>query len=282
MKTLRKLFFETKMTWVRVILFAVATAVVTAAVLLLPVTADTSFENLGVSFECWILFALIVSLNCETPLEAGLKTFVFFLVSQPLIYLLQVPFSSLGWGLFQYYPRWFVWTVLCLPGGMIAWLVKKDRWWSALILSVATGFLGAVGVYFLQNTLRQFPKNLISVLFCFLLAAGLIFVLLKKRGNRMLAGAITLAVTAAACVLLLRNAPAKTVTGTYALPEGPDWEIGESEGYVGSVFVDENGVVSVEALQYGTEELTVENEAGDRVTLVVTYDKANGLQITEK
>ena len=35
------------------------------------------------------------------PLICAAKVFVFFLISQPLIYLFQVPFSQDGWGLFR-------------------------------------------------------------------------------------------------------------------------------------------------------------------------------------
>ncbi len=41
--------------------------------------------------------------------------FFFFLISQPLIYLLQVPFSSMGFELFIYYKYWFIWTLLTIP-----------------------------------------------------------------------------------------------------------------------------------------------------------------------
>lgn len=58
---------------------------------------------------------LIIMANCQKPLESACKTFVFFLISQPLIYLLQVPFSSMGWGLFGYYWNWFIWTLLTFP-----------------------------------------------------------------------------------------------------------------------------------------------------------------------
>lgn len=38
-------------------------------------------------------------MNSKDPLDSALKTFVFFLISQPLVYLVQVSFSEMGWGL---------------------------------------------------------------------------------------------------------------------------------------------------------------------------------------
>ena len=60
--------------------------------------------------------AMYIILNCDSPLEAGKKTFIFFLISQPLIYLVQVPFSWLHWAIFVYYPTWGILTLFTFPG----------------------------------------------------------------------------------------------------------------------------------------------------------------------
>ena len=99
--------------------------VLTAIFLIMPVFRNTSFERMGVYLEAWIFFAIIIMANCKTPLESALKTFIFFLISQPLIYLIQVPFSSMGWQLFGYYRTWFIWTLLTFPMAYIGWYIKK-------------------------------------------------------------------------------------------------------------------------------------------------------------
>ena len=91
-----KLYGGLNMSWLTVILFAVATAVLSAVFLLVPVFQNTSFARMGETFEARIFFAIIIMANCKKPLESALKTFVFFVVSQPLIYLFQVPFSEMG------------------------------------------------------------------------------------------------------------------------------------------------------------------------------------------
>ena len=186
MAKLRKLFLQTDMGWLRVILFAAASAVVTALFLLIPALKGTSLENIGVYPESWLLFAILIIMNCKKPLEAGSKTFVFFLLSQPLIYLLQVPFSPLGWQLFQYYPRWFLITLLCFPGGIVAWYVKKDHFLSSLILAAACALSGVLLGFFAKSCLRHFPKNLLTVLLCAFLSFGIPPVLLEKKSNRIL------------------------------------------------------------------------------------------------
>lgn len=202
---LNKLFFEINMTWKKVIIFAIGTAVFTATILIIPFTLHSSLGNIGTYLESWILFALIIIINCKKPLEAALKTFVFFLISQPLIYLLQVPFSYLGWQIFMFYKQWFLITLLTFPGAYIAWYVKKDNILSGIILSVACSILVGFGAYFVSSLIHNFPSNLLSVIYCYVLAYLMIFVLLKNKKSRTVSLAITsLSAIAFLVILVLR------------------------------------------------------------------------------
>lgn len=283
MKILKKLFFGINMTWKKVILFAIITAILVAAILILPGISSTSIANIGVTFEFWIFAALVIIMNCEKPLEAGLKTFVFFLISQPLIYLLQVPFSFLGWSIFMYYPYWFIWTVLCLPSGMIAWYVKADKWYSPLILSVATGFLAYEFVVFLQDLIHYFPKGLTATVFTGILAVLLIIVLLKQCKHRLLAGAITLlaALCAAAFVFIFSGTKAETYH--IDLEDGHTWEITSQDGYIGEITFSESedASMTIHATQSGTCELTISNESGESLSFHLVYDGFSDLQVIE-
>ena len=160
MKTLEKLFGNTKMGWTRVIIFALICGIVPGLILVSPALEQTSLHNVGVCFEFWVLAALFIILNCEKPLEAALKTFVFFLISQPLIYLVQVPFSSFGFGIFMYYGRWFKMTLLTFPGAIIAWYTKKGGLLAAAILFVMDVLL--LGIEFpahLRTLMHSFPSR---------------------------------------------------------------------------------------------------------------------------
>ena len=181
----KKLFGETKMTWKRVILLAVITAAFTALVLCLEFLDNTSFQDIGISFECWFLFAIYIIVNCDKWYEASLKTFVFFLISQPLIYLLQVPFSWLGWGIFQYYKTWFIFTLLTLPGAAIAFLLKKKNWLSVAVLAVPTGFLANACVGYGARAYRSFPHHLLSSAFCLALGIFFVIVLLDEKKHKI-------------------------------------------------------------------------------------------------
>ncbi len=87
---------------------AVVCGVVTGLILSIPFLENTSVFNIGTCFEFWVLMAVIIAYGSKKPLEAGLKVFVFFLISQPLVYLVKAPFSELGLGEFKFYPGWFV------------------------------------------------------------------------------------------------------------------------------------------------------------------------------
>ena len=162
-----KLFGGLNMSWPAVIIFAVASAVVTSVFLIVPIFSNTSFYEMGVSFEAWFLFAIIIMTNCEKPLESALKTFVFFLISQPLIYLFQVPFSYMGFGLFMYYKYWFNWTLLTFPMALAGWFLKKRNWISLFIILPVIAFMALMGTSYLHTAIISFPSHILAALFCY-------------------------------------------------------------------------------------------------------------------
>mgnify|MGYP003308059115 CR=1 FL=1 len=277
MKGLHKIFFETKMTWLRVILLAVGSAILTAAVLLIPGLKETSASYLGVTPEAWFVFALIIVMNCEKPLEAAIKTFVFFLISQPLIYLIQVPFYDRGWEIFMYYPYWLKITILTLPGAVIAWFVKKNNIVSALVMAVATGFIGVTLVGSGFTVVQNFPGELIRTVFCLLEILVFIFVLLKNKRNRIVCAALTLAVMAAFGYYKM-SGRTDIYRGYYELPAGHTWEIQDTEGYIGNIEIGENGL-EILAKKYSYETVIVVNELGEEIELYMVYSPDGVLDI---
>lgn len=163
---IKKLFGGIDLTWRKLIILAVLAGLYTGLMTLLPITADTSFRDITVTFEYWILFGILIIVNSKTPLDSALKAFVFFLISQPLVYLAQVPFSPDGFGIFRYYPTWFRWTLLTFPMAYIGWYMKKDQWWGALILAPMLALLGFSYSSYLGEVLIYFPRHLITTVFC--------------------------------------------------------------------------------------------------------------------
>ncbi len=123
---MKLLFGDINLTWQKLIIYAIITAIYTAIMATIPITKDTSFRDIAATLEWWILFGVIIICNSKSPIDSALKCFVFFLVSQPLIYLFQVPFSWQGWHLFSYYKYWFIITLLTIPMSYIGYYTKKD------------------------------------------------------------------------------------------------------------------------------------------------------------
>ena len=86
---MRKLFGGINLTWKKLIIFAVIAAIYTAIVASIPALKYTSLTTLVATFEVWILFGIIIIMNSKSSKESALKCFVFFLISQPLVYLVQ-------------------------------------------------------------------------------------------------------------------------------------------------------------------------------------------------
>lgn len=163
---LKKLFGGLEISWKGLIVFAVSSGVYTGIMAMLPPVQDTSFHDIAMSFEWWVLFGILIIINSRSAKEAALKCFVFFLISQPLVYLVQVPFSPDGFGLFRYYPAWFQWTLLTFPMAFIGHYMKKDKWWGLLILGPMLVFLGFHYENFFGEAVHFFPQHLLSAIFC--------------------------------------------------------------------------------------------------------------------
>jgi len=189
-----KLYGGINITWLGVILYAVGTAVLTTIFLVVPIFKDTSFMRMGETFEAWIFFAVIIIANAKSPLDSALKTFVFFLISQPLIYLLQVPFSWQGWGLFQYYKYWFILTLCTFPAAYIGWDIRKKNWLSLLILMPMIVLLAVTCEDGLKHVIHQFPNLLIMVVFCILQVFLYLYAFTEKISQKIV-GSTTVSAT---------------------------------------------------------------------------------------
>ena len=190
MEKVKKLFGGINLSWKKLIIFAISTAVYTATMAIIPIAKDTSFSDIAATLEWWILFGVIIICNSKSPKDSALKCFIFFLISQPLIYLLQVPFSWQGWHLFSYYKYWFIWTLLTIPMGYIGYYIKKDNILSVIILLPMLILLAIIGIGFFSSTLKNFPHHLLSGIFCFIAIILIILGVLNKKKNIIISFAI--------------------------------------------------------------------------------------------
>ena len=165
MEKVKKLFGGIDLNWKKLIIFAIIAGVYTAIMAMLPIAKNTSFADITISFEVWILFGILIIMNSKSAKDSALKCFIFFLISQPLVYLIQdiINHSKL---FLTYYRFWVIWTICTIPMGFIGYYMKKDKWWGLVILTPMLIFLGIHYSGFLGETLFYFPFHLLSALFC--------------------------------------------------------------------------------------------------------------------
>ena len=247
------------MSWLVTVMYAVAAALLTSIFLILPVFKDTSFARMGVTFEAWIFFAVIIMANCKTPLESALKTFVFFLISQPLIYLIQVPFTVLGWQIFMYYRYWFIWTLLTLPMAYIGWYITKKNWLSLLILAPVLCYLTWLYVDGFRTAYSHFPRMLVMALFCLLQVLIYLYVFTEKTVQKLIGLVAPLAVMFA-LTLITPEADINTtqfLPGDPVLSEEASVTVDDPEITVQVEKTGEDSMVGIQARKYGSTAFTI-------------------------
>ena len=283
---IKKLFGGLKMSWPRVILFALIAGAFTALMALVAPNGS-SFRQIAVNAEAWVLFAILIITNCDKPLEAACKTFVFFLISQPLVYLIQVPFQADGWQIFRYYPYWFIITLLTFPGAFLGWYIKRDDFWAGLILSVMLVLLIWHGVQYLRNLILYFPNYLISVLFCFALVPLLIFGIFRKKSAILTALGVSLAALLATLFLTFGQGPTERMAAN--IPEANElgldesWSVRVSDESLSPGEIRANPTGRYELFMhfydFGENTVTLTDAEGNEHAFVISFDEETHIDV---
>lgn len=203
---MKRLFGGLKMSWPAVILFAIVVGAYAGTMLLIPATANTSFRDIGILYEWWVVFAVIIVVNCKHSWEAMLKCFVFFLISQPVIYGVEICFGTMTMkSAWLYYQQWWLaMTLLTLPGGFIAYFSKKQNVLGSVILSLGNTLQLLHGCYYTLLAVLSFPHHLLSALFCFASVLVMSFFVQRKKQYQWLT--LVLSLLFAVVVLVLMKA----------------------------------------------------------------------------
>lgn len=162
---MKKVFCDINLTWKMVVINAIVIGMSVGLLNSVPFLRDTTITDIATYFDFWILCGIFIIMNSKSNKDSALKCFAFFLISQPLIYLCEVPFNDMGWNLFAYYKPWFIWTLLCLPMGYIGYYIKKNKWYGLLILFPIMIILGMGLSSTITNIKYSFPKHLINTIF---------------------------------------------------------------------------------------------------------------------
>lgn len=272
LKMIKKLFYEIDMSWKKVVIFAIAVAIYSAIVLNVPILLHSSLGHTGETFEAWILFALIIILNCKKPLEAAIKTFVFFLISQPLVYLVQVPFYETTWEIFSFYKRWFIITLLTLPGGFIAFYTKKGNILSLLIYSVANFLLMFMEFPAHFNSfISNPPYQLLACLF--IIAISIMFTLLLFKDKKIMIASLALTVLFAVGGFIYENYSSNDIYASVdtTLDVSLPIEVVEAPAEI-EISIDGNNVIAY-AHGYGEYPITLADGDGNLIQMQVIIAK---------
>lgn len=181
-------------TYKTIILMAIICGLITGIILdveLLKIDAiaGNSLFNIGICFEFWIFAAMIIISRTEKPLEAACKVFVFFLISQPIVYLVKVPIDGRGWGVFADYTGWFIWTLLTFPGAFVAWFTNKKNNVSIAVFMIAILFLSYEFAQHFHVLITHFPFQIMACAFILFQVGCYVMSFTGKR--RIIFGAIS-------------------------------------------------------------------------------------------
>ena len=291
MERVKKLFGEIDLSWNKLILFAVISGIYTAIMAILPITNNTSFADITVSFEVWILFGIIIIMNSKSAIDSALKCFVFFLISQPLVYLIQVPFNSLGFGIFIYYKNWFIWTLFTLPMGFIGYYIKKDKWWGVIILIPVLLLLGAMYKTYLGETIMSFPNHVLTTIFCVCTMLLYPIVLFNNKTAKTIGIIVSIVIILGVTVFTLFN---RTEYNTTILVSGGSEGVIFDNSYnaylkddkYGKVYITyDNNIndymLNASFIKTGTTEFVLESPDGEKTVFEIVI-KNNEYDLTRK
>lgn len=282
MNALKKLFGGINLTWPKLILLAVAAGVYTAIMAILPAAANTSFSDISISFEVWILFGIFIIMNSKSAKDSALKCFIFFLISQPLVYLIQVPFNSMGFGIFQYYKYWFIWTLLTIPMGLIGYYMKKDKWWGILILTPVLLLLGFHYYTYFRETVFYFPFHLLSTIFCLITLLLYPFCIFNDKKIKSIGAAVSIIILLIMSVMALTHRMEYDTillvnNGSYEVSFDENCKVSLDNDHLGKVYIAynenlEDYVVNAEFTKAGETNLILEDAKGNQTVFDLTVE----------
>ena len=274
---MKKIFGGINLTWPKVIMLAIITGIYTAIMAMLPIAKDTSFSDLTVTFEVWIFFGIFIIMNSKSAKDSALKCFIFFLISQPLVYLVQdlINHSNL---FFTFYRFWILWTIACIPMGFVGYYMKKDKWWGLLILVPMLLLTGEECAGYLSKTIFSFPRHLLTTIFCMstlIIYPLAIFNNKKVKTVGVIISGIFIILIVLVCII---NPP---IYSTYILSNGDNYQFDDSySAYLldkkyGDLSIEcedetEDCMIHAEFKKAGETELILESSDGKKIVFDIS------------
>lgn len=282
MERIEKLFGGINLTWKKLIIFAISVGIYTAIMAMLPIAKDTSFSDLTVTFEVWILFGILIIMNSKSAKDSALKCFVFFLISQPLIYFIQdaINHSKL---FITYYRYWFIWTIATIPMGLIGYYMKKDKWWGLIILAPMLLLVGEEYGRYLSNTMFSFPRHLLTTIFCFTTLIIYPIAIFKNKKIKIIGVIISSIIIIAMTVLTLLNPPIYNTTllsngGSDGVIFDDTYKAYLTDESYGELYIEyedaiEDWLLNANLKKAGKTEVILESQSGEKTMFDITIKR---------
>lgn len=282
---MKKIFGNIKITYKFILLFSVIVGIIVGIVNRIPILNNTSFQDIAIILDMWIILAIFIIINCKSVKEAMIKCFLFFLISQPLIYFTEVIIDVLFYNksfanhLILYFKNyylgagWFTWTLLTIPGTYIAYQIKRDNILSSIILSIATGYLASSGITGLIKIITDGSINhLLNSLICLIMSFSLIFIILSRKKERIISIIITII-----CIILAAfnyfNSMTKPISMNIDISFDDNIIIKElkvQNKKVATAYINsDNSITVLSGTDIGKTKLVVEDSNGNKYVYIV-------------
>lgn len=125
----------------------------------------------------WIIIGTLIAYSSKQPIEASVKTFVFFIFNLAGYYAYTQ--FILGFSNINYAISWLVVTLLGAVAACVLWLTRRQDYVGSLVASIPIGLLFAINY-------SAFYTYKINSIICLLLSLGLIFVLRKTFRQKLI------------------------------------------------------------------------------------------------
>lgn len=287
---MKNFFTNPNMSYKKMIILSLIFGILPGIIIKLPFLNGLSIQDISVVFDIWIILALYIILNSKDVKDAIIKCFLFFLISQPLIYLtetiIDVLFNNknildcLNLYFKNYYigAGWLKWTILTIPGSFIAYEIKKQNIISSLILSVATIYYAYMGT---TNLLNHY--HYLSAIFCLIMAFLLIFIILKNKKERIISLVLT-TITIIISIILFNINKQKPIFMNELIDSQSGLIITnvtiENENIATYQIEENNLTVSIStSKEVGTTKMIITDEKNNEYTYIVE-STSKGLKIT--
>ena len=172
-------------------------------------------------------------------------------------------------------------ALLTMPMGYIGYYMRKEKWWSILILTPILVMLGYHYYGFLSETLSFFPNHLLSMLFCLvtLLLYPLVIFKNKKIKISSLVVSILIIILSTIIVITRGNTTYNTTIlvsqGTTGIVFDDTYQVSLKDSSYGKVYIVyekniEDYMVNAEFKKTGTTEFTITSPEGQTNTFKLT------------